>query len=266
MGIQPAAPKRWSFQASPRALDLIRWPQPATPLASLRCAHDLQIFCNAAQNFGKEWQTARVCGFTRNEGRQPRKQTPNKEMETRNMVTLHLRKINDRSPLRHGFLLIPLLLACFATVFISATTPAVASDQVPFKGTVSGQIPEDMGPPVPGSGACVFNFFVSNVGNATQLGHFTGTSNFIPNVCDGSYTGTFNWIAANGDTITGPFFGQLIPTATPGLFDNTETAIITGGTGRFSGASGMLTLSGQVNFVTHSFVLPWQGTISKPSR
>jgi len=44
-------------------------------------------------------------------------------------------------------LLIPLLLACFAAVFISAPTPALARDEVPFNGTVSGyvesQVPVD---------------------------------------------------------------------------------------------------------------------------
>ncbi|HWN94657.1 MAG TPA: hypothetical protein VNT99_06480 [Methylomirabilota bacterium] len=144
------------------------------------------------------------------------------------------------------------------------SAPPVAGNQVPFNGTVSGQIPADMGPPVPGSGGCVFNFFVSNSGNGNQLGDFTGTSNFIPNVCDGSYTGSFHWIAANGDSISGPFFGQLIPTATPGVFDNNETAIVTSGTGRFTNATGTFTLSGQVNFNTLSFVLPFQGTISTP--
>jgi hypothetical protein len=34
--------------------------------------------------------------------------------------------------------LIPLLLASFAAVFISAPTPALARDEVPFNGTVSG--------------------------------------------------------------------------------------------------------------------------------
>lgn len=156
-----------------------------------------------------------------------------------------------------------LLFACLAVAFISATTSAVAGPQVPFKGTVTGQIPADFGPPVPGN-PCVFSFFVSNAGHATHLGHFTGTSNFRPNVCDNSYTGTFHWIAANGDSVSGPFFGQLTPTGTPGLFDNNETAIITGGTGRFVGASGTFTLTGQVNFATLSFVLPFRGTISKP--
>jgi hypothetical protein len=158
--------------------------------------------------------------------------------------------------------LITLLLACFAAVFLSAATPAAAGDQVPFNGTVSGQIPPDFFThTVPGN-PCLLDFFVNNSGNATVLGPFTGTAEFRPNLCDGSYTGTFHWIAANGDAISGPFFGQLIPTATPGVFDNNETAIVTGGTGRFTGATGMFTLTGQVNFNTLSFVLPWQGTIS----
>jgi hypothetical protein len=186
-------------------------------------------------------------------------------MQTKNMTTLHLRKPIGRVPLRRGSLLIPLLLACLAALVISVPTSAFANDrddQVPFQGTVSGEIPVDIGPPVPGSNGCVFNFFVSNAGNATQLGSFTGISNFIPNLCDGSYTGSFNWVAANGDSISGPFRGQNIATATPGVFLNVETAIITGGTGRFRHATGMFTLYGQVNFNTRTFVLPFLGTIS----
>ncbi len=162
-------------------------------------------------------------------------------------------------------LVLPILLACLAAVFILVPTPALADDHddtQPFIGTVSGTIPDDLGPPVPGSGGCVFNFFVPNSGNANLLGNFTGTANFVPNVCDGSYTGTFEWTAVNGDTMSGPFLGQLIPTATQGVFYNLETALITGGTGRFRHATGMFTLYGQVNFVTKTFVLPWQGTIS----
>ena len=157
-------------------------------------------------------------------------------------------------------LAILLLLACFAAVFISAPIPAAAGDQVPFNGTVSGQIPSDLGPP--DETGCVFDFLVSNSGYATELGTFTGYAEFIPNLCDLTYTGFFYWTAANGDQISGPFSGYLTPTATQGVFDNHETAIVTGGTGRFAGATGLFTLGGQVNFNTLSFILPWQGTIS----
>jgi len=157
-------------------------------------------------------------------------------------------------------LLIPLLLACFAAVLISTPIPAAAGDQVPFNGTVSGQIPSDLGPP--DETGCVFDFLVSNSGIATELGAFTGYAEFIPNLCDLTYTGFFYWTAANGDQISGPFSGYLTSTATAGVFDNHETAIVTDGTGRFAGATGIFALTGQVNFITSSFVLPWKGTIS----
>ena len=158
-------------------------------------------------------------------------------------------------------LFVPLLLVCFA-VFFSAAAPAAAGEPIVFNGTVSGKIPADMGEPVAGSNGCVFNFYVTNTGSATELGEFTGASNFIPNVCTGAYTGTFLWIGADGDSISGTFVGQLIPTQTQGLFDNNETATITSGTGRFVGATGSITLGGQVNFGTSSFVLPFEGTIN----
>lgn len=151
------------------------------------------------------------------------------------------------------------LLACFAAVFTLATTPAVASDMVPFNGTVSGTVvsitPVD---------ECHLLSNAVNGGIALQLGHFTGTAQFLLNACDLSYVGSYTFTAANNDSISGPFFGQLTPTGTPGVFDNTETAFIASGTGRFAEATGTFYLGGQIDFTTNppSFVLPWHGTIS----
>ena len=164
--------------------------------------------------------------------------------------------------------LIPLLLACFATVFISAPTPAAASEMVPFNGTVSGYI--ETQEPVD---QCTVHAHVVNFGNANQLGAFTGTAEFFPRPCEPDpdlcannipYTGTFDWFAANGDEIYGTFEGYLCPTETPGVYDNHETAEVTGGTGRFASATGHFELGGQLDFTTvpPSFVLPWQGIIS----
>lgn len=190
----------------------------------------------------------------------------NRKMKNESMTTLHLRKAIGSSPLWRGSILTRTLLCCLAALFMAIPTPAMAddhNDDEVFSGSVSGTIPPDLGPPVPGTGGCVFSFTVPNSGMSNVLGNFTGTANFVPNLCDGSYTGTFQWTAANGDRISGPFRGQLIPTATQGVFYNVETAVITGGTGRFRHATGMFTLYGQVNFVTSTFVLPWTGTISK---
>src|SRR5205809_8114393 len=113
-------------------------------------------------------------------------------------------------------LAILLLLACFAAVFISAPIPAAAGDQVPFNGTVSGQIPSDLGPP--DETGCGFDFHVSNSGYTTELGAFTSYGEFIPTLWGLTYTGFFYWTAANCDQISGPFSWYLTLTSTAGLF------------------------------------------------
>jgi hypothetical protein len=161
-------------------------------------------------------------------------------------------------------LLIPRLLACFAAVFISVPTFAVAGEMVPFNGTVSGYV--ETQEPVD---ECTVHTHVINFGNANQLGAFTGTAEFFPNFCEDApnitYDGTIHWFAANGDEISGTFDGFLTPIpGTPGVYDNHETAEVTGGTGRFANATGHFELGGQIDFTTipPSFVLPWEGTIS----
>jgi hypothetical protein len=49
-----------------------------------------------------------------------------------------------------------------------------------------------------------------------------------------------------------------------GVYDNDETAEVTGGTGRFANATGSFALDGQIDFTTTppSFVLPRQGLIN----
>jgi hypothetical protein len=170
---------------------------------------------------------------------------------------------NQNNPLSHLRIATQLLLACLTTLFISATSSAVASDIVPFNGTVSGYVESQE--PVD---QCTVHAHVVNFGNANQLGAFTGTAEFYPNFCQDppniTYTGMFDWFAANGDEIYGTFNGYLSPTETPGVYDNHETAEVTGGTGRFASATGHFELGGQLDFTTSppSFVLPWQGWIS----
>jgi hypothetical protein len=159
--------------------------------------------------------------------------------------------------------LIPLLLACFAAVFISAPTPAVAGEMVPFNGTVSGYV--ETQEPVD---QCTVHAHAVNFGNANQLGAFTGTAEFYPNFCEDppnvTYIGSFHLFAANGDELSGTFEGYLSPTETPGVYDNHETSDVTGGTGRFISATGHWDSGGQIDFTTEplSFSLPSQGWIS----
>jgi len=114
-------------------------------------------------------------------------------------------------------LLNPILLACFAALFIPATTPASARDLVPFNGIVSGTIIST----VPLDECHVVSEAV-NGGNAMQLGRFNGTAEFVLNVCDLSYVGSYVFTGANGDSISGPFTGTLTPTPIPGVFQRTR--------------------------------------------
>jgi len=144
-----------------------------------------------------------------------------------------------------------------AAAMILVTTPASARDQVPFRGVVSGSTisitPLDQ---------CNQRIEAVNGGNATHLGRFTGTAEFVLDVCNLTTVGSYVFTAANGDSISGPFVGSLTPTDVPGVFDNTESAFITGGTGRFAGATGTFNLGGQVNLNTGAFSFPFEGTIS----
>ena len=112
----------------------------------------------------------------------------------------------------------PLLLACFA-VFVAATTPASARDQVPFNGIVSGTIISTV--PLD---ECHVLIEAVNGGNAMQLGRFNGTAEFVLNVCDLTYVGSYVFTGANGDSISGPFTGTLTPTAIPGVFAITTSS------------------------------------------
>lgn len=155
-------------------------------------------------------------------------------------------------------LLFPLLLACLAAVFILPVTPARA-DTLPFNGTVSGSITAS----TPVDECYVINDVI-NEGKATVLGRFTGTAQFVLNACTLRYVGSYQFTDANGDSISGPLFGRLIPTDTLGVFDNNETAFVASGTGRFVGATAVFHLRGQIDTNTGTFTLPWRGTITLP--
>ena len=89
-----------------------------------------------------------------------------------------------------------------AAAVISATTPASAKDQVPFRGIVAGSVIS-----VTPLDECNQLTEAVNGGNATHLGRFTGTAEFVVNVCDLTYVGSYVFTAANGDSIAGLSLG-----------------------------------------------------------
>ncbi len=147
-----------------------------------------------------------------------------------------------------------------AVMFLTAALagPAAAGGkQVPFRGSVQGSETDVVQPPatllVDGSGT----------GIATQLGRFTVTWEATVNLLDGSGIGSFQFIAANGDSIFTEDLGQAESTGTPGVFRIVEINTIAGGTGRFAGATGNFTLERLLDptgFTSGSF----EGTILIP--
>lgn len=141
---------------------------------------------------------------------------------------------------------------------LSLAGTAAAGEQVPFRGSLEGVITNTpLDPPM-------LFVDIAGTGNAGQLGRFTVS---IPHLVDRSNStavGTFLFTAANGDTVTADFTGQGTPTSTPGVASIVETATITGGTGRFAGATGSFTLTRLYNIVAGTTTGSFSGTISSP--
>jgi hypothetical protein len=79
-----------------------------------------------------------------------------------------------------------------------------------------------------------------------------------------SLEGTFRIVAASGDEIHAKFTGQSSATSTPDVRRVVGTASITGGTGRFAGASGSFTVDRLFNAAMNTTVGTFDGTISTP--
>jgi hypothetical protein len=128
-------------------------------------------------------------------------------------------------------------------------------DQVPFKGTLKA-VEQDIvqGPTlsVDGRGA----------GYATHLGAYTMTYKVKVNLSDGSAAASMRMVAANGDEIRAEGPGQGSPTADPNISRIVENYTITGGTGRFAGATGSYAVKRTINLVTGATAGGFTGTLS----
>jgi hypothetical protein len=135
--------------------------------------------------------------------------------------------------------------------------PAAAKKQVPFHGSLEGaeiDVVQDTTLLVDGSGT----------GIATHLGRFTVTWEATVNLLNNSGVGSFVFTAANGDSIFTDQVGQAEPTETPGVFQVVEINTITGGTGRFTGATGSFILERLVDLTSGFTSGSFRGTISSP--
>ena len=123
-------------------------------------------------------------------------------------------------------------LALAGLAVLGLAGPVAAGDHVPFKGSLEGVVTiTPLTPPF-------VSVFVEATGKATHLGKFTLEIPHVVNRSNSTAVGSYQFVAANGDTLTADFTGQATPTSTPGVLYIEETATITGGTGRFAHATG----------------------------
>jgi hypothetical protein len=120
-----------------------------------------------------------------------------------------------------------------------------------------------------GAGAAVFTspttFDFSASGRATLLGAWTNSGTASVDPATGAVSGQATFVAANGDTLKTSIGGGVLTPLPDGTFHGTATFTITGGTGRFAGAAGTLTMDltqKPVDAAHQTFTFTLDGNIS----
>jgi len=134
---------------------------------------------------------------------------------------------------------------------------AAAEEQSPFKGSIQGVEIADVQYPtlfVDGSGS----------GKATHLGRFTMTYELEVDLLTHETSGSSLFTAANGDSLSTDITGLGTPTENPDVHSIVEVHTITGGTGRFAGATGSFIRKYLLNLVTGVTSGSFDGTIVLP--
>jgi len=135
--------------------------------------------------------------------------------------------------------------------------PTVAAEQMPFGGKLKGDVTLTPAPPL-------LLEDIEAMGTATQLGHFMLDVRLVVDPATRTAVGVYKFTAANGDTLYAEFTGQATPTEIPGVLYIEESAIITGGTGRFAGATGSFIAKRWSDPIAGMTVGYFEGTISAP--
>jgi hypothetical protein len=149
-------------------------------------------------------------------------------------------------------------LALAVVTALGLAGPVAAGDQVPFKGSLDGGVTHAS------VDAQTDAVLVEAAGTATHLGRFAVSVPHLVNLSTRTAAGYYVFTAANGDEVYAEFTGKATPTATPGLISIVETATITGGTGRFAGATGSFTVERLYDIFGGTTIGSFEGTISSP--
>jgi N-methylhydantoinase B/oxoprolinase/acetone carboxylase alpha subunit len=137
----------------------------------------------------------------------------------------------------------------------SAQTQARNGDQLPFHGSLQAIETDVVVPP-----SLLVNG--KETGTATHLGRFTATFTATVTLATASAAGSIRLVAANGDSLDATFTGHATPTTETNVVAIEEVATISGGTGRFAGATGAFTIQRVLNQSTGVSSGSFDGTIN----
>ena len=148
-------------------------------------------------------------------------------------------------------------LAVLVLLALALSIGAAAAAEVGVDGTESGTF-RVLGPC--GNGLLLE---VTGTGRATLLGAYSGRYRECFDPATGLVAGgSFTLTSANGDTVSGTFTGQAVPTGESSVqYD--DPGVITGGTGRFTGARGSINTSGIADLSTGTYEGTVGGTVSR---
>lgn len=161
---------------------------------------------------------------------------------------------------------IPIVLALWCS---SRPQTALAATQVPFQAQFSGSMQLSNSP-------TGFPVDVNGSGEASLLGGSTNSAHVTQLDETNSNCPTTGFVVLNQGTLTSAHDSddQIYVTITdhpcpvagqPGLYSGTDSYTVTGGTGRFSGATGQGSFTGNGNFNNFTFTYTFSGTISAPN-
>jgi hypothetical protein len=156
--------------------------------------------------------------------------------------------------------LIPLARTALAAP-AAKVTPQVTTNvtRLPVKGTVQSN--ENYVTVFP-----TMSVTASGTGDATQLGQFTVSYHLEISLLDLSAIESAHFIGINGDSLSAEAVGQAAENRTPGMLNLVDIYTITSGTGRFTGASGTITLNRLVSLTTGAAASTFEGYILIPWR
>jgi hypothetical protein len=147
----------------------------------------------------------------------------------------------------------------------AAQTQAWNGSALPFQGSFTGQTSGTVNCP-PTCPPTTLTVRGTEEGTASHLGRFTAAVEEVVNIATAMSTGTIEFTAANGDRLLATTVGGEVGFTPPNISHIEETATITGGTGRFTGASGTFTIrfTQTIDFATGTATLTgsFEGSIN----